>query len=126
MPQRELLNRVIDFLDAAHVEWMLTGSLASGIYGRPRATHDIDVVVNLPLGAVAQLAKAFPPPDYFLSEAAARDAIRSRSMFNLIVPAEDDKVDFWILSDDPFNRTSFARRVSQTYGGKTVYVATPE
>jgi hypothetical protein len=126
MPQPELLSRVIQVLDTAGVEYMLTGSLASSIQGQPRSTHDIDLVVNLPLSAVPALVAAFPPPEFFLPEAAARDAIQNRSMFNLIVPAEDDKVDFWLLTDEPFDRTRFARRVAQTIAGQTVYLSSPE
>jgi hypothetical protein len=126
MSQPELLNRVLDVLDAAGVAYMLTGSLASSIQGQPRSTHDIDLVVALPPSAAKALAEAFPPPDFFLPEAAIRDAIHNRSMFNLIAPAEDDKVDFWLLTDEPFDRSRFARRVAHTIQGRSVFVSSPE
>ena len=41
----ELLRRITAALDANGVPYMLTGSLASSIYGIPRATNDIDIVI---------------------------------------------------------------------------------
>ncbi|MCI0464928.1 MAG: hypothetical protein L0Z62_49030 [Gemmataceae bacterium] len=74
MSQQELLTRVVQVLDAAGIDYMVTGSLASSLQGEPRSTHDIDLVVALtPEGAEA-LLKAFPPPAYYLAEAAIRDA----------------------------------------------------
>jgi hypothetical protein len=105
---------------------MLTGSLASSFQGQPRSTHDIDLVVALPPGAVQAIADAFPPPDYLVAEAANRDAVRHRSMFNLLVPAEGDKVDFWLLTDEPFDRSRFARRVAHPFQGRVLSVSSPE
>jgi hypothetical protein len=42
------LRRAVEFLTAAGIEYMLTGSLVSSLQGVPRLTHDIDIVVNLP------------------------------------------------------------------------------
>ena len=44
--------------------------VVSSSQGQPRATHDIDFVVNITPLAAMQLVKAFPPPDYYLDEIA--------------------------------------------------------
>lgn len=85
---------------------MVTGSIASSLQGEPRATHDIDIVVAIRTAAdeaTARLKAAFPDPDFYLDEAAVRDAIADGAMFNLIDNA-GDKVDFWLLTDDAFDR----------------------
>jgi hypothetical protein len=41
----EFLRRVTAALDTNGVPYMLTGSLASSMYGIPRATNDIDIVI---------------------------------------------------------------------------------
>jgi hypothetical protein len=84
MSQQELLKRVVDVLNGAGVDYMLTGSLASSLQGDPRATHDIDLVVALPPSAVPTLVNEFAPPRYYLDEQAARQAISQRTMFNLL------------------------------------------
>ncbi|RPJ49717.1 MAG: hypothetical protein EHJ95_08365, partial [Methanobacteriota archaeon] len=61
MPQSELLIAIVRALDAAGIEYMTTGSLASSLQGEPRATHDLDLVIDLPAAAARKLVEAFPP-----------------------------------------------------------------
>lgn len=110
MSQQELLTRVLTALDGASIDYLVTGSVASSLQGEPRATHDVDLVVALAPSAVPGLLAAFPPPEFFLSEEAIREAIRNRSMFNLLALDTGDKVDFWLLTDEPFDRARFARK----------------
>ena len=89
---------------------MIIGSVVSSLQGEPRATHAIDVVVAVrePATTVAaDLKAAFPEPDFYLDEAAVRDAIVKRGMFNLIDTREGDQIDFWLLTDDAFDRARF-------------------
>jgi hypothetical protein len=129
MSQSELLKRVVARLQQGGIEHMLTGSVVSSLQGEPRATHDIDVVIAV-RGTAEQLAgalkAAFPEPDYFLDEDAARTAIRLHSMFNMLDAREGDKVDFWLLSDDDFDRSRFSRRVTEQFEGTTLVVSRPE
>lgn len=129
MSQSELLKRVVARLQQAGIEHMLTGSVVSSLQGEPRATHDIDVVIAV-RGTSGQLAgalkEAFPEPDYFLDEDAARTAITMRSMFNMLDAREGDKVDFWLLSDDDFDRSRFSRRVTEQFEGTDLAVSRPE
>jgi hypothetical protein len=90
------LKQVAETLQAAGINYMVTGSVASSLQGEPRSSHDIDLVVAMAPKAIAYLLKSFPPPDYFLSEEAIREALRHRSMFNLLRIADVEKVDFWM------------------------------
>jgi hypothetical protein len=111
MSQSELLKLVARRLEAAGIDYMITGSVVSSLQGEPRATHDIDVVVAVDTdAAAAALRAAFPEPDFYLEEAAVREAIATHGMFNLIDTREGDKVDFWLLTDDAFDRARFGRR----------------
>ena len=47
MSQQALLTRIVETLDGAGIPYMLTGSVASSLQGEPRATHDIDLVVDI-------------------------------------------------------------------------------
>ena len=120
------MRQVVAALTALKIDYMLTGSLASSAQGEPRSTHDIDLVVAMPLELVRPLAAAFPPPDFYLSEDAIRDAIRHRSMFNLLSLKDGEKVDFWILTDEPFNQTHFARKRVEPILGMPLNVSSPE
>lgn len=44
MTLTELLTDVVDVLDAEGIPYMLTGSLASSLWGEPRATNDIEII----------------------------------------------------------------------------------
>jgi hypothetical protein len=85
------------------------------------------VAIRAPASDVAaQLKAAFPEPDYYLEEQAVRDAIAFRSMFNLVDTREGDKVDFWLLTDDAFDRTRFDRRYIESFEGARLPVSRPE
>ena len=113
-------------LEEAGVEYMLTGSFTSSLYGEPRATHDIDVVVAMSADVVPRLEAAFPPPHFYLSAEAASEAIATGGMFNLLSVDEGDKVDFWLLADAPFDRSAFQRRRRVDVLGLSLQVPTPE
>ena len=126
MSQQELLKQVTSVLTSIGVDYMLTGSLASSFQGEPRSTHDIDLVVVLPEQAIPALVGAFPDPDYFLSEDAVREAICRRSMFNLLSLNDGEKVDFWLLTDEPFDISRFRRKKVEQIQGMTLNVSSPE
>ena len=46
----EALHAVVARLEGAGIPYMLTGSLASTFYAKPRMTRDIDMVVELEVG----------------------------------------------------------------------------
>lgn len=47
-------------------------------------------------------------------------------MFNLIDVKSGDKADFWILTDEPFDRSRFARKYEENVLGMTLKVSSPE
>lgn len=126
MSQSQLLSRVIAVLDAHQIDYMVTGSLVSSSQGTPRATHDIDLIVRIGPSSVPQLVSAFPAPEYYLDATSAREAIYRGDMFNLMESSSGDKVDFWMLTDDEFDRERFNRRILSDLGGVQAYVSRPE
>jgi hypothetical protein len=126
MSQPELLKRVVEVLERVGIDYLVTGSVASGLQREPRATHGIDLVVEMPASVAPALAAAFAPPDFHLTEDSILAAIRERSMFNLLALTEGDKVDFWILTDESFDRSRFARKVVEEVLGMRLKVSAPE
>ena len=57
MEQADLLRRVIDVLEDQRIVYLLVGSLASVVYGEPRLTADVDVVVELNLPATKSIPR---------------------------------------------------------------------
>ncbi|MFH1150311.1 MAG: hypothetical protein V1748_07545 [Actinomycetota bacterium] len=126
MSQLELLKKVVDTLDEAGIEYMLTGAMVSAAQGVPRLTHDIDVVVDLRENDAGSLLNAFKQPDYYLSEESIRQGLADRGSFNLVEPSTGNKVDFWLLTDEPFDRSRFSRRYREEFRGVGLEVSSPE
>lgn len=126
MSQQELLKKVIQVLNQAGIQYMITGSVVSSLQGEPRSTHDIDMVISIQKSAAKRLVEAFPPPDFYLDEDNILDAIKKQSMFNLIDLNTGDKVDFWMLTNEPFDRSRFLRKISEEFTGLKILISTPE
>jgi hypothetical protein len=120
------LKLVVEVLDRLGIEYMVTGAVASSLQGEPRLTHDLDFVVSVDADHVPALRSAFPPPRFYVSEEAAHEAIRTFGMFNIVETTEGDKVDFWLLTPDPFDQSRFARRYEESIFGARLKVSSPE
>lgn len=105
---------------------MITGSVASSLQGEPRATHDLDVVVAVQAEDAPALLEGFSRPRYYLDEQAILEAIQTGGMFNAISLEDGDKIDFWMLTNDPFDASRFARRVHADVFGIMLKVSSPE
>ena len=127
MDQDELLLHVTRQFERLGVLYLVTGSVATVVYGEPRFTNDVDIVAALTRATARDLPEAFPAPEYYLSEEAVEQALRNRSQFNIIHPTSGLKVDVMIWSDTPFNRGRMARaRPISTAPGVEVRFASPE
>ena len=109
MEQSELLRFVVSVLERLNLPYFVTGSTVTIFYGEPRFTNDIDIVVDLPAGAVQEFCRQFPDGDFYVSQEAASDAVRRRSQFNIIQPGSGLKVDVIVPAPSEFNSTRFAR-----------------
>src|SRR5437660_12604078 len=69
--------------NSAGIAFMLTGSVAMSYYTIPRMTRDIDIVVAVERGDIEKLSSLLGA-DYYVSEEAISEAIRRKSMFNII------------------------------------------
>jgi len=54
----KLLVKVAPILDQLGIAYFVTGGFAVSVWGRPRATFDVDIVVQLVEPQMASLAKA--------------------------------------------------------------------
>src|SRR3989338_4145717 len=126
MSQQELLKKVIQALEENRIEYMVTGSVASSLYGEPRSTHDIDMVVAINKTDAGRLTRVFHPGRFYLDEESILAAIENQDMFNLVDVAEGGKLDFFLLTNDPFDQSRFARRQKEKVMGFNMQVSSPE
>jgi hypothetical protein len=59
MPEPDLVKLFVQPLDQLDVRYLVSGSVAAMLYGEPRVTHDIDLVVFLGSAEVRNSALFF-------------------------------------------------------------------
>ena len=101
---------IVNFLYEEKIPYMLTGSMAMYVYTVARSTQDFDFVVQLRPTDVPKVVSKFRE-GYYCNEESIKDAIRRKSMFNIIEHATSFKADFILLRENEFQQLQFSRRI---------------
>jgi hypothetical protein len=117
---------VTDRLEAAGIDYMLTGSMALNFYAMPRMTRDIDLVATVVLADEARIESIFPANEFYVAAQAMREAVLGQTSFNLIHLATMTKIDIMVRKNDNYHRWEFSRRCHFTIRGKNVAVVSKE
>jgi hypothetical protein len=97
------------------------------VSGLPRSTQELGLVIDPPSAATFEARLASIPADqYYVDADAARDALRRRSMFNVIDLVSGWKVGLILRKNRAFSRDEFARRMKMSVLGVPVFVASAE
>jgi|CXWL01.1.fsa_nt_gi hypothetical protein len=107
---------VVAALDAAGLDYLIGGSLASSVHGVPRSTQDADLVVDLPAAKVGLLVGLLRPR-FYVDEERAKAAVARRASFNVLDLETTFKVDIFVLRDEPLARSEMDRRQRVHLGG---------
>ena len=119
-------QKITDVLDQYQIPYMLSGSIALGIYTVPRMTRDIDFVIHLEAKNLDLFVDSFKEGFYCDRDGIKDAMVGPVKMFNIIDHESGYKADFVILKDDPFRLEEFRRRLKVDYFEKTIYVVSPE
>lgn len=125
----DLVEAFIRPLESAGLSYVITGSVAAMVYGEPRLTNDIDLILELDESSVSILESAFPEPDYYRppTELILIETARGqRGHFNLIHNDSMLKADVYLVGADPLHRWAFAKHRRLDLGGVTASFAPPE
>ena len=109
--------------------YMVTGSIASMLYGEPRLTLDLDLVVEIDAERAALLLAEFPEAEFYgppLEVARAEASRDTRGHFNLIHHATGVKADVYIAANDPLHRWGLAHRRRVAIESGQLALAPPE
>lgn len=108
-----VVHEIAAVLDRLGIPYAVGGSWASSLFGKPRLTHDVDMMVEPFLGKETAFCSSFSE-DYYVSLPMIQDALRRRSSFNLIHWPSGFKVDLFVRKDRPFDKSVLARRRSHS------------
>jgi len=109
MEPLELLRLVGERLDRVGCPHFVTGSVASTVFGEPRFTNDIDLVVRMDERQATLFANSFAGDEWYVSLDAALDAVRRRGMFNVIHVPSGLKADVVVAGETAHDVARFAR-----------------
>ncbi|MEX2088350.1 MAG: hypothetical protein WEB62_01200, partial [Bacteroidota bacterium] len=82
----ESLKSVCARLDGARIPYMISGSTAANLYAQPRATNDVDIVIQIDEERSGDLLNLFHE-DFYISKEAVDDAFGHIGMLNIIQQA---------------------------------------
>ena len=121
----EFFKKIIEYFDSQHIPYMLSGSIAMGLYIVPRATKDIDFVIHLQPQDIDSFVAHFDGA-YYCSKDAVIDAVKRQSIFNVIDHASGFKADFVVLKSSEYRLAEFERKQTADFYGIKIYVVSPE
>jgi hypothetical protein len=106
MPAPDELSLFVERLEAIGAPYMVTGATAAILYGQPRVTNDLDVVLSLDDASREALLRAFPETDFYVppeSVIRTEQARTQRGHFNLIHHESGYKADIYLTGADPLH-----------------------
>lgn len=125
MTQEEIVKKVAGVFERKNIPYMLTGGIAVNYYGRPRFTHDVDLVIQIQFKDAQEIIQLFEKEFYVAIEGIV-EAIQYQTMFNLIHFETGFKVDCWILKDEEYAKIAFERRRKELIFAQRTYISSAE
>jgi hypothetical protein len=125
----EPLDAFIGPLEEMEIPYCVTGSVAAGVYGEPRTTRGIDLVLLLPPGKLARFQAAFPDTAFYIppKETLVAELNREqRGSFNIIHHDSGFKADVYLAGRDPLHTWALQQRRRVTLGEGSLWLAPPE
>lgn len=107
--------RVVKALDEIGAPYMIVGAFGGTIFGITRATHDIDIIVDLRETDYEALSQKFPLPRYYADPEMIKNSVEMGIMFNIIDSSEGIKADLVPLKREPDYQLAFNRRIRETF-----------
>jgi hypothetical protein len=129
MLEHNLFLIFLSRLEEKNISYIVTGSVASIIYGEPRLTHDIDLVIELSSSDAGKILDAFPEEEFYCPplEVIKLEIKRPyRGHFNLIHHETGFKADIYLSGRDKLHKWAIDDRKQYRLGNENVWVAPPE
>ena len=126
---RHLLVKISRLLKRLRIPYLVTGGIAVLVWGRPRFTADIDIVVEFKEKDLKRLEKGLLKlgKSGYVEIASMRQALADEGEFNFIDGETGVKIDFWLIKKkDLFDLSRLKRRVAKNILGEKIYFTSPE
>lgn len=126
--QRDILLQIAGLMEEYKIPYLLTGSFAVSYYGFPRATHDIDFVVEIHQDGKERILALLKRLDqgYDYDESLVVKAVENFRQFDVFHFDSGIKIDFWIRSQNEFELNKFQRIQTIRIGDKNISAVSAE
>jgi predicted nucleotidyltransferase len=125
MTATERVIAIVATLKRLHIPYMITGSLASNLYGIIRSTADADIVIQARSEDINRIAASLRE-HYALDPQMSFESVTMTTRYVLESIDHEFKIELFLLSDDRHDRERFQRRVKAMMDDQEVDVPTPE
>lgn len=129
MTIKQFLVGISLVLDRLEINYVISGGVAVTVWGKPRYTADVDIVVEIDSvesvkNLILELKKTFPKsyPDMEM----AIDAFKRKSEFNVIESEYGIKADFFVSDKTEYRKLEIIRGKLKKLDGKMIRFVTPE
>ncbi len=121
------LTSIVTAFEQLSIDYYIGGSVASSVYGIPRATFDVDLIADLRAEHVRPLVKKLEA-EYYIDEDMIMDAIKYRSSFNIMYLVSMLKIDIFLPKLRSFDHEEYhrARPEVLVQGTRPFYMASSE
>jgi hypothetical protein len=121
-----LIGLFVAPLNRGGIEYMVTGGLAAIVYGHPRLTLDVDLVIRLPAKSVSAFTALWSADEFYVPpvEVVAEESARvGAGHCNVIHSTSMLRADVYFAGNDPLADWALGRRVVREVQGEAVQFA---
>lgn len=121
----EVLETTVRYLNRENIDYVFIGGIAVMVYGNPRTTVDLDLVIEVDKEELEDFADYLSEQGFFADFEDMKQAFREKSHFS----AEEEDSLFRLDVKgvyEPKERITLQNRNEIEYEGMEVYVASPE
>ena len=129
MQELSLYQFFTDKFNSSKIPYAVTGSVASIIYGQPRMTHDVDIVINLNINRAKEFLSLFPADEFYCPpvEILKTEILKNvRGHCNLIHNESGFKADIYFCGTDEFQKWALTNAKHFDFNNRKIAVAPPE
>jgi hypothetical protein len=124
----QITRKIIIVFEELRIPYYIVGSLASSLYGIPRATADADMIADIRQHHIDFLVQMLQD-NFYIDKDIIKKAVRQRSSFNIIHLKTMFKIDVFLSKDDDLSQEEMSRREKfqvTEERGQYLYLASPE
>jgi hypothetical protein len=124
-----IVAKLVRVLDSLGIPYLVGGSLASSVYGMPRATQDVDIVADIRTDHIDAIVRDLAG-EFYVDAEMIQEAVRERGSFNALHASTMFRLDVFIPSLDDWSREELRRARAQRFetdeGPIEIRFASPE